>query len=646
MRNNTAWAAPTAVVIVAARRSERPRSGGVGAGPDAAVEVVAMRNESVCLRAADGGDKLPASACLSNRSWNGFPPTCAGGSPIRRGTLFPGLADLRGYRPARLRTDAIAGVTIAAVAVPAGLGMGELAGLTAVAGLYATLLPLAAYSLFGSSRQLIVGPESALAILTAATIAPFAAGDPARFAALAALLGLLVGGILLASSLLQLGFMADFLGKPVLIGYINGIALIIIASQLGKLFGLDISSDDFFPSLEEFFRELGESHWSTVFLSAGLLALILVLRRFTPRVPGTLVAVVLAGVLSELFDFEDHGIAVVGDIAAGLPGLGVPDVGLDDLTDLALPAAALALVAFGDTVATARTFAAKNRYEVDANRELAGLGISNIAAGFSQAFPVSASNSRTALNDASGGTSQVVALVAAVIVAVIAAFATPLIEPLPKAVLGVVVVAAALGLLDLYGIVRLRRVRDAEAGLALAAFGGVLVFGVLGGLALAVALSIGVFVYRSVRPHDAVLGSADDVDRYLDVERVSAAHVVPGLIVYRFDAPLYFPNALHFRDQVRALVEGSNPPAGWFVLNAEAVVYIDSTAIDMLRSLQRELAERKVVFGIARAKGMLRDVFDSTGFTKQIGDENMFPSVRSAVRAFEERGGSRLSPSS
>jgi SulP family sulfate permease len=551
--------------------------------------------------------------------------------------VVPGLADLRGYRRKQLRTDAIAGISIAAVAVPAGLGMGELAGLTAVAGLYATLIPLAAYSLFGSSRQLIVGPESALAILTAATIAPFAAGDPARFAALAAMLGLLVGGILLVSSLLRLGFMADFLGKPVLIGYINGVALIIIASQLGKLFGLDISSDDFFPTLEEFFGELGESHWSTVLLSAGLLALVLVLRRFAPRVPGTLVAVVLAGVLSELFDFEGNGIAVVGDIAAGLPSLGAPDVGLDDMTDLALPAVGLALVAFGDTVATARTFAAKNRYEVDANRELAGLGISNVGAGLSQAFPVSASNSRTALNDASGGTSQVVALVAAAIVAVIAAFATPLIEPLPLAVLGVVVVAAALGLFDFYGIVRLRRVRDAEAGLAVAAFLGVLVFGVLGGLLFAVALSIGVFVYRSVRPHDAVLGSTDDVDRYLDVERTPVAHVVPGLIVYRYDAPLYFPNATHFRDQVRALIETADPPVRWFVLNAEAVVYIDSTAIDMLRALQRELAERGIVFAVARAKGMLRDVFDSTSLTERIGSENLFPSVRSAVRAFEDR---------
>jgi sulfate permease, SulP family len=549
--------------------------------------------------------------------------------------VVPGLADLRRYERAQLRTDVIAGVTIAAVAVPAGLGMGELAGLTAVAGLYATLLPLAAYSLFGSSRQLVVGPEGALAALTAATLAPLAAGDPARYAALAAMLALLVGGILVVSSLLRLGFMADFLGKPVLIGYINGIALIIIASQLGKLFGLDIESDDFFPTLEEFFRELGKSHWSTVLLSAGLLALIFVLRRVVPMVPATLVAVVVAGVLSELFDFEGRGIAVVGDIAAGLPDLGLPDVGLDDVTDLALPAVGLALVAFGDTVATARTYAAKNRYEVDANRELAGLGASSIAAGFSQAFPVSASGSRTALNDSSGGSSQVVCLIAAAIVAVIAAVATPLIEPLPKAVLGVVVVAAAIGLLDFHGIVRLRRVRDAEAGLAVAALAGVLVFGVLGGLAFAVALSIGVFVYRSVRPHDAVLGSADDVDRYVDVERVPVAHVVPGLIVYRFDAPLYFPNALYFRDQVRQLVDAADPPPRWFVLNAEALVYIDSTAVDMLRELQRELADRGIVFGIARAKGMLRDVFDSTGLTRAIGSEHLFPSVRAAVQAFE-----------
>jgi SulP family sulfate permease len=552
--------------------------------------------------------------------------------------LAPGLGNLRGYDHSHLRVDIVVGVTVASVAVPAGLGMGELAGLSPVAGLYATLLPLAAYVLWGSSRQLVVGPEGALAALTAATIAPLAAGDPARYAMLAATLALLIGAILAVSSLLRLGFMADLLGKPVLLGYINGTALLIIASQLGKLFGVPIEADDFFPTLWEVVSEIGDADTGTVVLSAALLALVLGLRAISPRIPGSLVCVAVATAASELFDFSEHGIAVVGPIAGGLPQIAAPDASFGDLTTLALPAAGLALVAFADTVATARSYAARNGYEVDANRELAGLAGANVSAGLTGAFAVSSSGSRTALADASGGTSQVVSLVAAGVVALFAAFATGLVEPLPKAALGVVVVAAALSLFNLGGIWRLRRVRAAETGLAVVALVGVLLFGVLSGLVIAAALSAGVFVYRSIRPHDAVLGSDPDIDGYHDVTRSAAPQTVPGLIVYRFDASIYFPNALYFRDQVRALIAAADPPPRWFMLNAEAVTYVDATAIDMLRDLQAELAEAGIVFAIARAKGMLRDVFASTGLDSVVGAENFHPSVRAGVAAFRERG--------
>jgi sulfate permease, SulP family len=550
--------------------------------------------------------------------------------------VVPGLADLRAQGVRSLRPDLVPAITVAAVAVPASLGMAELAGLPVVVGLYATMLPLVGYALFGSSRQLVVGPEGTLAALTAVTVAPLAAGDPARYATLAAALGVVMGVVLILAGVLRLGFMADFFSKPVLLGYINGIALTIIASQIGKLLGISVSEADFFPIVWEVLGELGDTHRRTAILSVLLLALAFGLRRFVPRIPATLAVVVVAIVASELFDLERRGVAVVGDVDGGLPPLGFPDLRVGDVGDLLLPASAFALVAFADTIASARTYAIKNGYEIDPNRELAGLGGANLASGISGAFPVSASGSRTALNDATGGRTQFVGLMTAVVVALLALFATPIIEPLPKAALGVVVVLAALGLFNVSSIWRLRHVRVAEVALAVVAVVGVLVFGVLGGVAVAIALSIAVFVYRTVRPHDAVLGAVDDVDGYHDIERYELARTVPGLIVYRFDAPLFFANAEHFRQQVRRLVHAGEKP-DWFMVNVEAFIYLDATAIDTLKQLQGELAGEGVILAFARLKGRQREIFAETGLTEQVGEAYFFPTVRAGVAAFQAR---------
>ncbi|HEV2712504.1 MAG TPA: SulP family inorganic anion transporter, partial [Gaiellaceae bacterium] len=509
-------------------------------------------------------------------------------------------------------------MSVAAVAIPASLGMAELAGLPVVVGLYATMLPLLGYAVFGSSRQLVVGPEGALAALTAVTLAPLAAGDPARYAALAAALAIVMSTVLLVGCLLRLGFMADFFSKPVLLGYVNGIALTIIASQLGKLFGVSVSEQDIFPILWELVRELGDVHGATLVLSVILLSLAVGLRLYAPKVPATLAVLAIAIFASELLDLAEDGVAVVGEVEGGLPSLGWPEVAIGDVVELLLPASAFALIAFADTIACARTYANKNGYEIDANRELAGLGGANLAAGISGVFPVSASGSRTALNDATGGRTQVTGLATAGVVAVIALFATSLIEPLPKAALGVVLVIAALALFDFTSIWRLRRVRADEVGLALVALFGVLVFGVLGGLAVAIGLSIAVFVYRTVRPHDAVLGKVHDVDGYHDVEGYDTAQTVPGLVVYRFDAPLFFANAEYFRQQVLALV-APEPKPSWLLVNAEAFVYLDSTAVDMLKQLGDDLRRRGVILGFARLKGRQREVFHETGLTAMIG---------------------------
>ncbi|MGZ4390250.1 MAG: SulP family inorganic anion transporter [Gaiellaceae bacterium] len=560
--------------------------------------------------------------------------------------LAPGIGELRDYDRSGLRVDLTAALSVTAVAVPASLGMASLAGVPPTVGIYATLLPLALYALFGSSRQVIVGPEGALSALTAATLAPLAAAQSARYVELAAVLALLIGAVLLVSSLLGLGFMADFLSKPVLLGYINGTALLIISSQLGKLFGLSITAQGFPERIREFAHELPDADWRTAVLSAGLLALAILLRIYLPRFPGALGIVVLGGILSVSFDLKSHGIATVGHVTAGLPRISAPQMSFADVRSLALPAVGLALVGFGDAIANGRNFARKRGYEIDANQELAGLAAAQFAAGFSGAMSVGSSGSRTALSDEAGGRSRVVALTVAALVAVVAAFAMPLIEVLPQAVLGVVVIAAALGLIEVHAIWKLRRVRDAEVGLALAALVGVVLFGVLNGLIVAVGLSIGVFVYRAVRPHDAVLGSVEDVDGYHDVSRSPTAQTIPGLVVYRFDAPIFFPNALYFREQVLELVERTVPKPQWLMLNAEAVTYVDATAVDMLLELRQALADEGVLLTIARAKGMLRDVFDSTGVTAAVGRENFFPTVRAGVAAFTADTPEHRGPSS
>ncbi len=311
-------------------------------------------------------------------------------------------------------------------------------------------------------------------------------------------------------------------------------------------------------------------------------------------------------------------------------------MGIHDLNDLALAAVAFALVAFADTIATARSFAARNGYEIDANRELRGLGGANVAAGLTQAFPVSCSGSRTAVADSSGVGSQIAGLATAGIVALIALFATGLLEPLPKAALGVVVIGAALTLFDFEGVWNLRRVREAEVALSLAATLGVLLFGVLGGVVLAIGLSIAVFIYRVARPHDAVLGHDADVDGYRDVER-TPAQLEPGLLVYRFDAPLFFPNADYFRRRVRELVAAAEPKPEWVVVTAEAWIYVDTTSIAALHQLRRDLAAEGVTLCIARAKARLREIFEDTGFADELGREHLFPTVRAAVDAFRAR---------
>jgi SulP family sulfate permease len=431
----------------------------------------------------------------------------------------------------------------------------------------------------------------------------------------------------------RLGFVADFFGKPVLLGYINGVALIVISSQLGKLLGISVGLNDFFQVIWDVLTHLGDANGPTVFLSACLLAAAIAVRRFLPVLPPSPRGARTALVVAALVDLPDHGIAVVGEVQGGLPSFALPGVGASDFLDLLLPAAAFSLVAFADLVATVRTFAEKHGYEVDANRELTAIGGANLIGGLTGAFPVSSSNSRSAVNDSAGARSQAAVIVAAAVVGVFLLFAMPLIEPLPTAALGVIIVVAAAGLINVRSIWRLRHVRPAEVALALVAFGGVLVFGVVGGVVVAIALSIGIFLYRAARPHDAVLGRVDDVDGYHDVTGWEGAETVPGLLVYRFDATP-FVNADYFRQRVLALADATQD-VEWLVLSAEAWTYLDATAIDVLTRLQVELEQRGIALCFARLKGRQREIFEETGLTAQIGPDRLFPTVRAAVAAFE-----------
>jgi sulfate permease, SulP family len=551
--------------------------------------------------------------------------------------VAPGLAAVI-HHQGGVRRDLVAGITVGAVAVPASLAMAELGGLPVVYGLYATFLPLAVYGLLGSSRQHVIGPDATIAALTAVTIAPLATVDgkvdPALYAVLAAALAVAMGAVLLLAGVLQLGFVGDFFGKPVLLGYINGVAVMVIAGQIEKLLGLDVAANQFLPTVKEIASELGSANGPTVMLSIGLLAVALAVRRFSPNVPPSLVVLGLGLAIAAVIDLESYDIATVGDVQGGMPPLAWPSVGLQRFVDLLLPAAAFALIAFADAVATVRTFARRHGYEVDANRELTALGTANLVGGLTSGFPVSSSNSRSAVNDATGARSQLAVVIAAIVVGIFLLIAMPLIEPLPKAALGVIIIVAAIGLIDLRSMWRLRQVRDAEVALALSAFVGVLLFGVLGGVAVAIALSVGVFLYRAARPHDAVLGAVADIDGYHDIERFTDAQTIPGLLIYRFDAPPFFVNAEYLRRRVLALVESSSG-VEWLVMNAEAWMFLDATAIDAIKQLQSDLEQVGVTLCFARLKGRQREIFEETGLTDQVGESRFFPTVQSAVTAFE-----------
>jgi len=537
------------------------------------------------------------------------------------------------YAKRKLRPDLVAGITVAAISIPAGMAYASLAGMSPVAGLYALLLPAIAYAFLGSSRQLVVGPEGAIAVLVATTVAPLATKQTADYATLVALLAIMVGAIYFGAYLLRLGWVADYFSRAVLVGYLHGVVVVLIIGQLGKLFGVPIEQERPPQQLVEFLGELDAISWATVLVGAISIAVLLVLKYRFRKVPGALVVVVGGIVASAWFGLADHGVSVVGDIAAGLPRLTIPRFRLGDVLDLLPGALGIFAVGFADGILTARAFAGRHNQRIDANQELLANGVANVGAGFTQAFPVGASNSRTAVNDQMGAKTQVVGLVAAGVAAIVLVFLTAPVEKLPSACLGAVIVVAAIGLVSFDDWRALRATGRGQVVIAATTMAVVVAVGVLEALVVAIVLSIVDVIARSSRPHDAVLGWVPRMGRYADVAVHLSARVTQGVVVYRLDDRLFFGNSRYFRARVREAIAGAPTPTRWLVFDAQFVNEVDASGAEAVEQLCTQLAARGVTFVVARLEDHAQHRFDMTGLSERIGREHFYPTVEAAVRA-------------
>jgi len=551
---------------------------------------------------------------------------------------------ITGYKREWLPGDLVAGLTVAAATIPAAMAYAELAGLPAVYGLYASVVPALFYVALGTSRQLQIGPGSTLSILVAASLGgAMVASDPNEAIVAAAVLALVAGGLLLAAGLLRLGFIADFLSGPVLTGFTAGAALIIISSQLGKLFGIEVDADGFFATIWEVASSLGETNGPTLALGAGAIVLLLAMQRWLPGLPSGLIVVVLGIAAVSIFDLKAEGVDVVGDIPAGLPGLDIPDLG--KIGDLFGAGAAVALLVYVETIAVSREFAARHSYRIDANQELVASGAANLGAGFFQGFPVDGSFSQSSLNDSAGARTQVAGAVTAIAVALVLLALTGLLTNLPSAVLAAIIIVAVLSLIkvdELRRLWKLQRRADArdlwlaarlDLGSAAVTFAGTLVLGILEGILIGVGFTLLALLQRASRPNVAVLGRVPGERVYRDIARAPEAETVPGLVILRWDGELFFANASQFREEVTRLVEDSDEPRT-VLLDASAITSIDVTAADMLKRLFSTLDERGLSVLVARPKGPLRDMVASSELDEFITPDRQFRSVRRAVEFY------------
>jgi high affinity sulfate transporter 1 len=556
----------------------------------------------------------------------------------------PGLRAVSSYRREWLAKDVVAGIVLTTLLVPQGMAYAELAGLPPITGLYTSIMCLLGYAVFGPSRILVLGPDSSLGPMIAATILPLIAakGDPTRAVALASVLALMVAAIMIVAGVAKLGFIADLISKPTMVGYMNGLALTILIGQLPKLFGFKVEADGLIGELTGFVKGLahGEAVGAAAAVGIAGIVLIVVMQRWLPKIPAVLIMVVLAIAAAAAFSLADHGVSLVGELPKGFPPLTIPDVRLADLGPLLAGALGIALVSLADTISTSSAFAARTGQQIHGNQEMIGIGAANLAAGLFQGFPVSTSGSRTAVAERSGAKTQLTGVTGAALIILMIVLIPGLFRDLPQPALAAVVITASLSLADIPATVRLWKQRKTEFGLSIAAFLGVALLGVLPGIAIAVGLSILNVFRRAWWPYNTVLGRSDGLAGYHDIRMHPAGHHLPGLVIYRFDAPLFFANAKTFRDEITRLAS-TGPRPVWIVVAAEPVTDIDTTAADVLEDLDQALNEQGISLVFAELKDTVRGKIERYGLTRTIDPQHFFPTIESAVAAFQQRTGAQ-----
>lgn len=551
---------------------------------------------------------------------------------------LPGLDTLHRYEASWLRHDILAGLVLATMLVPVGIAYAEASGLPGIYGLYATITPLLAYALFGPSRILVLGPDSALAAIILGVVVPLSGGDPLRAVTLAAMMAIVSGTVCILAGIAHLGFVTELLSKPIRYGYMNGIALTVLVSQLPKLFGLSIEGEGPLRNLWAIAGAIleGKTNWVAFGVGLGTLAAILLLER-NKRLPGILIAVVGATAVVGMLDLgARYGVKVLGPLPQGLPGFAVPLIGYADLVPVLIGGCAIALVSFADTSVLSRAYAARLGTQVDPNQEMVGLGAANLAAGFFQGFPVSSSGSRTPVAEAAGARTQLTSIVGALAIAFLLLVAPNLLQHLPTAALAAVVIAAAIGLVEVTDLKRIYRIQRWEFWLSMVCFVGVAVLGVIPGIGLAIAVAIAEFLWDGWRPYSAVLGRAHGVKGYHDITRYPDARQIPGLVLFRWDAPLFFANAEFFRERVRAAMAKAPTPVRWLVVAAEPVTSVDVTAGDTLAELDKALHAEGIKLCFAELKDPVKDKLKKFGLLAQLGEDDFFPTIGAAVSRYLE----------
>jgi high affinity sulfate transporter 1 len=555
------------------------------------------------------------------------------------GRYIPGLVALLRYHPGDFRHDALAGVSVAAVALPVGIAYAEIAGAPAVQGIYCALLPLLAYALFGSSRQLIIGPDAATCLMVAAALGPLAGGDPQRYMELMISITLITGLFNIIFGVCRLGFVANFLSQPILVGYLNGIALIVLVGQLPKLFGYQSEVSGFFGKLIEVSQKVDALHLPTLILGTLALAALFALKRWAPRLPAALIVAAVSIAVVEALQLQTRGVAVLGAVPGGMPTIHVPHFNFSRFEILVQHAASIALISFTSGVLTAKSFARRNRYDIDANQELIAFGVCNITTGLFQGFPVTGADSRTAVNNAMGGKTQLVGVIAALTMLLFLLFFTGPLASLPNAALGAIIVVASLGLFDVASLRELYAASRRELTFSLVTTVGVLYFDVLPGVALAIGMTLLWMLYTAAQPHVAVLGRVPGMSGFHNIVDYPNAKTIPGLLLYRFDGDVLFFNADYFKERIKAEIARSAVPIEWVIVDTSPINVVDITALHKLSELREELEGQGTRLIFVRVKRSLLNFFNASWLSEQSAPNKAFWSmtVAAAVDLFEQR---------